>query len=265
VKLVDTTDLKSVAFWLIGSSPIVSKNFKEIKYIKMSKKFKLFSKLRTNVIEHPKITHNRLKKRKWVRINNTVPQRLSEYGTLLNAKQVLRAFYGNCSEREFTRSYKKAKMLGGNTGVNFIKLLEHRLDTVLFRMRFANTFEEVRQFITHKHILVNGKIVNSPTYLLEAGDRISIRETSFDFVYGRVLDSFKQYLNVSSSDSNIQDKTLKDSMSKSKLMLAPDFLDINYNTLEGIFIKSPSLERVVYPIGVDLTNIIQYYEYKRKV
>ena len=121
----------------------------------MSKKFKLFSKLKTNLIDHPKIKHNRLKKRKWLRLKNTVPQRLSEYGSLLMSKQMLRAFYGNCSEKEFISTYKKAKTLKGNTGVNFIKLLEHRLDTVLLRMRFANTFEEIRQFITHKHILVN--------------------------------------------------------------------------------------------------------------
>jgi small subunit ribosomal protein S4 len=231
----------------------------------MSKKFKLFSKLRTNVIEHPKITHDRLKKRKWVRIKNTVPQRLSEYGTLLNAKQILRAFYGNCSEKEFTKAYKKAKVAKGNTGVNFIKLLEQRLDTVLFRMRFANTFEEVRQFITHKHILVNGKVINSPTYPISSGDCISVRETSFNFIYGRVLDSFEQYLNIKDQENKTSVSKLNEVTKKNQLLLSPDYIDVNYNTLEGIFIKSPSLENIIYPCSIDLPNIIQYYEYKRKV
>jgi small subunit ribosomal protein S4 len=230
----------------------------------MSKKFKLFSKLRTNVIEHPKITHNRLKKRKWVRIKNTVPQRLSEYGTLLNAKQVLRAFYGNCSEKEFIKAYKKAKMTKGNTGTNFIKLLEQRLDTVLFRMRFANTFEEVRQFITHKHILVNGKIVNSPTYPITSGDCISVRETSFNFVYNRILNSFESYLNVKNQDNKVS-ITVNDIAKKNQLLFSPDYIDVNYNILEGIFIKSPNLDSIVYPCNINLPSIIQYYEYKRKV
>ena len=224
----------------------------------------MFSKLRTNVIEHPKITHNRLKKRKWVRIKNTVPQRLSEYGTLLNAKQVLRAFYGNCSEKEFIKAYKKAKMTKGNTGINFIKLLEQRLDTVLFRMRFANTFEEVRQFITHKHILVNGKIVNSPTYPITSGDCISVRETSFDFVYNRILNSFESYLNIKNQDNKVS-VPVNDIVKKNQLLLLPDYIDVNYNILEGIFIKSPNLESIVYPCNINLPNIIQYYEYKRKV
>ena len=229
----------------------------------MSKKFKLFSKLKTNLIDHPKIKHNRLKKRKWLRLKNTVPQRLSEYGSLLMSKQMLRAFYGNCSEKEFISTYKKAKTLKGNTGVNFIKLLEHRLDTVLLRMRFANTFEEIRQFITHKHILVNGKIVNSPTYQIRSGDLISVRETSFDFIYGRVLNSFEQYLNIQNQESKTYN--LNEVTKSNKLLLSPDYIEINYSTLEGIFIKSPNLNNVIYPSNIDLPKIIQYYEYKRKV
>ena len=231
----------------------------------MKKKFKLFSKLRTNVLDHPKIKHNKLKKRKWVRIKNTVPQRLSEYGTLLNSKQILRAFYGNCSEKEFIKTYKKAKVTKGNTGVNFIKLLEQRLDTVLFRMRFANTFEEVRQYITHKHILVNGEIVNSPTYFIKSGDRISVRDTSFNFIYQRILNSFKESLNIKTNENKIINSELKDIVKQNKLLFTSDYIEINYNILEGLFIKSPELNNIVYPCSIDLPKIIQYYEYKRKV
>ena len=68
-----------------------------------------------------------------------------------------------------------------------------------------------------------------------------------------------------SQDNKLNPQHLQDSLSKNKLLLAPDYLEINYNILEGIFIKSPSLDKIIYPISIDLTNVIQYYEYKRKV
>lgn len=228
----------------------------------MSKKFKLFSKLKTNLIDHPKIKHNRLKKRKWSRLKNTVPQRLSEYGSLLMSKQMLRAFYGNCSEKEFISTYKKAKTLKGNTGVNFIKLLEHRLDTVLLRMRFANTFEEIRQFITHKHILVNDKIVHTSSFTLKTGDKITIRKESFEFISKRVLYNLEQYLNI--ENQKINDNILNIT-NNYQLLFSPDYIEVNYNTLEGIFIKSPILDEIQYPFNIDLPKIIQYYEYKKKL
>lgn len=228
----------------------------------MSKKFKLFSKLKTNLIDHPKIKHNRLKKRKWLRLKNTVPQRLSEYGSLLMSKQMLRAFYGNCSEKEFISTYKKAKTLKGNTGVNFIKLLEHRLDTVLLRMRFANTFEEIRQFITHKHILVNNKIVHTSSFTLKTGDKITIRKESFEFISKRVLYNLEQYLNI--ENQKINDNILNIT-NNYQLLFSPDYIEVNYNTLEGIFIKSPILDEIQYPFNIDLPKIIQYYEYKKKL
>lgn len=228
----------------------------------MSKKFKLFSKLKTNIIDHPKIKYGRLKKRKWLRLKNTVPQRLSEYGSLLMAKQLLRAFYGNCSEKEFILTYKQAKTLKGNTGVNFIKLLEHRLDTVLFRMRFANTFEEVRQLITHKHILVNGKVVYTSSFSLKTGDKITVRKESFDFIYNKVLYSYEQYLN---SDNKKVNDEISNIIKNHQLTFSPNYIEVNLNTLEGVFVKSPVLDEIIYPFNVDLPKVIQYYEYKKKV
>ena len=153
----------------------------------MLKKFKLFSKLKLNVVEHPKITYGRLRRQKWLKLKTSLPRRTSDFGGLLLSKQKLRAFYGNCPEHKFVKMYKKAKKLSGNTGVNFIQLLECRLDSVLFRMRFANTFEEIHQLISHKHILVNGSIVTSKSFSLQPGDTISVEKDSFEFVYNRVL------------------------------------------------------------------------------
>lgn len=229
----------------------------------MLKKFKLFSRVRTNILEHPKLTHNKLKKRKWAKLRNLTPQKSSEYGTLLEAKQLLRAFYGNCSEKQFSTLYKKAKLTKGNTLVNFLKLMESRLDTVLFRSRFGNTFETVRQYITHKHIKVNGKEVNSPSYLLNSGDIISVVPQSHEYISKEVLCSFQQYLNSSKHSEEVQN--IDDIHNKYKLLFVPDHLDVNYNTLEGIFIHSPQIDHIIYPTRIDLQSVIQYYEYHRKI
>ena len=103
--------------------------------------------------------------------------------------------------------------LGFNTGVNFIKILEHRLDTVLFRMRFANTFEEIRQFITHKHILVNGKVIKNKSYILKSNDLIQVSD-------------------------NLKIRSLvKKNLDRSNFWpLPPKHLLINYRTLEIIFL-----------------------------
>lgn len=266
MKLVDTADLKSAAYWLIGSSPIVSKHrinkfySKKLqnKLMSRTKKFKLYSKLNTNILDHPKIRFNRLKKSKWLRMKNHVPRRSSEFGSLLLAKQLLKAFYGNLSEKQFIRLYKRGKSLRGNTGLNFIKLLERRLDTVLFRMRFGNSFEEVRQFIIHKHIKVNDKIVSSSSFQLKDGDIISVKKKSFPYILESIYKSTNSFFNNPTNKNFIDENP-------SILKFTPDYLEVNYNALEGIFIYSPSLAEVHYPFKPDLASVMQYYEYKLKI
>ena len=159
--------------------------------------------------------------------------------------------------------YKSAKKAKGNTGVNFLKLLERRLDSVLFRMRFANSFEEIRQFITHKHILVNGKVVNSPSYLIKDGDIVSVKQESFDFIRKSILNSFSQSLNLGSGE--VIQSTLSEHLKKNSLMFTPDFIEVDYNTLEGAYIQSPLFDQIVYPFKVDLPKVMEYYEYKRRI
>ena len=231
----------------------------------MFKKFKLFSKLKLNVLEHPKITHDKLKRHKWLKLKTSVPRRTSDFGGLLLAKQKLKAFYGNCPEHKFVKLYKKAKKLNGNTGVNFIQLLECRLDSVLFRMRLANTFEEIHQLIAHKHVLVNNSIVTSKSFSLKPGDIISIQKDSFEFVYSRVLYNKLKYYNFSSSSQKTNNETITTLQSKYKLGFTPDHLEIDYKTLTGVFIELPSLADVVYPYNIDLSKIMEYYEYSRKL
>ena len=104
-------------------------------------------------------------------------KKISEYGLQLNEKQKAKFMYG-VSEKQFRNLFKEANRQEGNTGENLIALLESRLDNVVYRMGFATTRRFARQLVTHGHILVNGKKVNIPSYLVKEGDRIEIKEKS---------------------------------------------------------------------------------------
>jgi small subunit ribosomal protein S4 len=101
--------------------------------------------------------------------------RLSDYGLQLREKQKLRRMYG-VLERQFRNYYKKASLVKGSTGENLLRMLEARLDNVVYRMGFASTRAEARQLVSHRGILVNDQIVNIPSYPLKAGDKIAVRE-----------------------------------------------------------------------------------------
>jgi len=103
--------------------------------------------------------------------------KISEYGQQLREKQKIKYYYG-VLEKQFRRFFKEANRQEGSTGENLIRLLERRLDNVVYRMGFATTRRFARQLVTHGHILVNGKKVNIPSYLVKEGDRIEIREKS---------------------------------------------------------------------------------------
>src|SRR6056300_1177255 len=102
----------------------------------------------------------------------------SDYGIQLQAKQKLKAYYGNINERQFRNIYKKAVMLKGDTSENLIGLLERRLDAVIYRAKFATTIFSARQLINHGHVRVNGKKVNIGSYLVKEEDTIEIRDKS---------------------------------------------------------------------------------------
>lgn len=103
--------------------------------------------------------------------------RVTEYGTQLREKQKVRRIYG-VLEKKFRLYYKEADRRKGSTGVNLLQLLESRLDNVVYRMGFASTRSEARQLVSHKSIMVNGSLVNIPSYEVKAGDVVSVREKS---------------------------------------------------------------------------------------
>ncbi len=107
--------------------------------------------------------------------------KLSEYGIQQQEKQRVRFTYG-LSEKQFRKVFNKASKMQGNTGVNFLRLLEMRLDNLVYRLGFAATRAQARQLVNHGHFLVNGKKVDIPSYTVSVGDQISLKETSKDLV-----------------------------------------------------------------------------------
>jgi len=106
---------------------------------------------------------------------NQRERRMSEYGEQLLAKQLIRRYYGML-EKQFRRTFDRASRMHGNTGLNFLRLLELRLQTQVYRLGYARTMEQARQVVSHQHVYVNGKLVDIPSYQCRVGDVISVRD-----------------------------------------------------------------------------------------
>jgi small subunit ribosomal protein S4 len=150
--------------------------------------------------------------------------KISDYGTQLQAKQKMKFYYGNMNERQFRNVYRKAIQKKGNTTENLVGFLERRLDTVIYRAKFATTVFSARQLINHGHIRVNGKKVNIPSYLVKAEDKIDVRDKSKNMV---IIDGA-----VVSKERDVPDYIQMDEKSKTaKLIRVPRFSEIPYPTL----------------------------------
>ena len=159
-------------------------------------------------------------------------RKVSEYGLQLKEKQKAKFIYG-VLEKPFRNYYKKADRMKGQTGENLMIMLETRLDNVLFRMGFARTRKEARQIVDHKHVLVNGKCVNIPSYLVKAGDTIEIREKS---------KSSQRY---------------KDILEVTEGRMVPEWLEANHEALSGVVKQLPERENIDVP--VDEMLIVELY------
>lgn len=156
----------------------------------------------------------------------------SEYALQLREKQKAKFIYG-VLEKPFRNYYAKADKMRGMTGENLMILLERRLDNVIFRMGFARTRREARQVVGHKHVLVNGKPVNIPSYLIKAGDVIEIREKS------KSLTRYKDITEVTGG------------------RLVPDWMDVDIEALKGTIKNLPSREMIDVPVNEML--IVELY------
>ena len=156
----------------------------------------------------------------------------SEYALQLREKQKAKFIYG-VLEKPFRNYYAKADRMKGMTGENLMVLLERRLDSVIFRMGFARTRREARQVVDHKHVLVNGKCVNIPSYLIKAGDVIEIREKS------KSLTRYKDIVEVTGG------------------RLVPEWMDVDSEALKGTIKNLPSREMIDVPVNEML--IVELY------
>ena len=158
--------------------------------------------------------------------------RLSDYGVQLREKQKVRRIYG-VLEKQFRNYYKQAARLKGATGENLLQLLESRLDNVVYRMGFGATRSEARQLVAHKAILVNGAVVNIPSYQVKAGDVISLREKA------------KKQLRVQSA------------LALAAQRGEPEWLEVNSDKLEGVFKAVPERQDLTSEINENL--IVELY------
>ena len=159
-------------------------------------------------------------------------KKISEYGLQLREKQKAKFIYG-VLEKPFRNYYDKAERLNGQTGENLMILLERRLDNVIFRLGFARTRKEARQIVDHKHVLVNGKCVNIPSYLVKAGDTIEIKEKC------KGSERYKGILEVTGG------------------RLVPEWIDVNQETLSGTVKELPRREAIDVPVNEML--IVELY------
>lgn len=160
--------------------------------------------------------------------------KLTDYGTQFFAKQKLKGYYGNIGEKQFRRYYQEAIRLKGDTGQNLIGLLERRLDAVIYRAKFVPTVFAARQFVNHKHVTVNGKVVNIPSYQVKEGDVIEVKEKSRDLA-----------LVITAGESGERD--------------VPEYLDVDAKARKAVFLRTPKLEDVPYPVHMEPNLVVEFY------
>ena len=160
--------------------------------------------------------------------------KLSDFGTQLKAKQKLKGYYANMSEKQFRKTYDEASRMKGDTSENLIGLLESRLDAIIYRAKFVPTPFAARQFVNHGHVLVNGKRVNIPSYRVKPGDTVEVREKSRNMAL--VLEA------LSSGERD-----------------TPDYLEIDPRGMTSRFIRVPELAEVPYAVQMEPNLVVEYY------
>mgnify|MGYP002878540699 FL=1 len=160
--------------------------------------------------------------------------KLSDFGLQMRAKQKLKGYYGNITEKQFKKIFKEAERIKGDTSENIIGLLERRLDSVIYRAKFVPTVFSARQFINHGHVKVNGKRVNIPSYLLKTGDLIELKEKS------RSLEIVLR--GIESTERDI-----------------PDYIECDQKKLTAKITRIPKLTEVPYPVQMEPNLVVEFY------
>jgi small subunit ribosomal protein S4 len=160
--------------------------------------------------------------------------KLSDYGVQLRAKQKLKGYYANMSERHFHGIYDEARRLKGDTGAHMISLLERRLDTIVYRAKFVPTVFAARQFISHGHITVNGKRVTVASFRVKIGDLVEVKEKS------RQLALVLEATGLAERD-------------------VPDYIDVDHSKMSAKMTRIPALGDVPYPVMMEPHLVVEYY------
>ena len=161
-------------------------------------------------------------------------KKLSDYGTQLQAKQKLKGYYGNISEKQFRRYYAEAIRLKGDSGEHLIGLLERRLDAVVYRAKFVPTVFAARQFVSHGHVKVNGRRVTISSYLVKAGDVVEVKDASKQLVI--VLES------VALAERDV-----------------PEYIEADHQKMTAKLARVPALSDVPYPVQMEPNLVIEFY------
>jgi small subunit ribosomal protein S4 len=161
-------------------------------------------------------------------------QKLSDFGTQLKAKQKLKGYYANISERQFRKTYEEAARMKGDTSENLIGLLESRLDAIIYRAKFVQTPFAARQFVNHGHVRVNGKKVNIASYRCKVGDVIEVREKSKQL--GSVLESIQ----LAERD-------------------VPDYVEADHTKMVARYLRQPAFADVPYPVVMEPNQVVEFY------
>ncbi len=160
--------------------------------------------------------------------------KLSDFGTQLRAKQKLKGYYGDLTEKQFRKIYGEAERVKGDTGEMLVGLLERRLDAVIYRSKFVPTVFAARQFVNHGHVTVNGKRVNIASYRVKEGDIIAVRDRSKQLAI--VLES------IALTERDV-----------------PDYIEVDHSKMTAKFVRTPSLGDVPYPVVMEPNLVVEYY------
>jgi len=160
--------------------------------------------------------------------------KVSDFGLQLRAKQKLKGYYGNLTEKQFSRTYQEAARRKGNSSENLIALLESRLDAIVYRAKFTPTVFSARQFVNHGHVTVNGKRVNIASYRVSPGDIVQVRERSRNMAL--VLEA----LQLAERD-------------------IPDYIEVDPKAMTAKFIRRPELAEVPYAVKMEPNLVVEFY------
>ena len=201
---------------------------------RITAKHKIDRRLGCNLWGRPKSPFNKRPSRPGQHGASGMRRKLSDYGNQLFAKQKLRFYYGDLTEKQFRRIYDKASNIKGDTSQILIELLERRLDAIVYRMKFVPTIFAARQLVNHGHVKVNGKRVNIPSYTVKDDDEISLKDQSKEIAI-------------------IQEAIV------SQEREIPEYLEVDIKELKGRFLRAPLMHDVPYPVTMEPNLVIEYY------